>query len=143
MVVLPSAEIKMKLVIGFMRSVLSMKAPWPLWVILLMGLNMMGPLFFIHTVEAKAILLSTLAGGTLMMILFGRFGFVRLLGLGHIFWIPLVIWLGTRIPETSLDTPFGIWLVSVLIANLVSLAIDILDVTLYARGDRKPVVAHH
>ena len=119
-----------------------MKAPWPLWVAMLMALNMMGPLFFIHTLEAQAVLVSALAGAMLMMFLFGRYGFVRLLGLGHIFWIPLVIWLGTRIPESGLSTSFGVWLAFVLVANIVSLAIDILDVSLYLRGDRRPMVAH-
>ena len=119
-----------------------MKAPWPLWVVTLMALNMMGLLFFIHTLEAKAVLVSTLAGGVLMMFLFGRYGFVRLLGLGHFFWIPLVIWLGTRIPETGLSTPFGFWLALVLVANIISLVIDVLDVSLYIRGDRKPMVAN-
>ncbi|MBT3509620.1 MAG: hypothetical protein HN472_08780 [Nitrospina sp.] len=132
----------MQIVIGFMKSIFSMKAPWPLWVVTLMALNMMGPLFFIHTLEAKAVLVSTLAGGVLMMFLFGRYGFVRLLGLGHFFWIPLVIWLGTRIPETGLSTPFGFWLALVLVANIISLVIDVLDVSLYIRGDRKPMVAN-
>ena len=129
----------MQLVIDFMKAMYSMKAPWTLWVATLMALNMMGPLFFIHTMEAKAVLVSTLAGAVLMMFLYGRFGFVRLLGLGHIFWIPLVIWLGTRIPETGLSTPFGAWLALVLIVNIISLAIDMLDVSLYLRGDRKPI----
>ena len=74
-----------------------------------------------------------------MMFLFSRYGFVRLLGLGHIFWIPLVIWLGARIPELNLSTPFGIWLVGVLVANIISLVIDIRDVGLYLRGDREPM----
>lgn len=133
----------MQQVVEFMKSIFSMKSPWPLWVALLMALNMMGPLFFIQSLEAKAVLVSTLAGAMLMMFLFSRYGFVRLLGLGHIFWIPLVVWLGARISETSLETPFGIWLVSVLVANIVSLAIDMLDVSLYLRGDRKPMIANH
>lgn len=132
----------MKSVIRFMKSVFSMKAPWPLWVILLMALNMMGPLFFIHTMEAQAVLGSTMAGAMLMMFLFSRYGFVRLLGLGHIFWIPLVIWLGLRIPEMGLDTPFGIWLALVLACNIVSLVMDALDVSLYFMGDRKRIPTH-
>jgi hypothetical protein len=132
----------MKFGIEFMRSVLSMKAPWPLWVGALMGLNMAGPLFFIHTLEAKAVLVATLAGAIFMIWLFSRYGFVRLLGLGHIFWVPLVIWLGSRIPEITLDTPFGVWLILVLGANTISLAMDILDVSLYLRGDRKPLATH-
>ncbi len=132
----------MKIISEFMRSVFSMQAPWPLWVAGLMGLNMMGPLFFIGTLEAQAVLASTMVGAMLMVFLFSRYGFVRLLGLGHIFWVPLVIWLGTRIPETDLNTPFGAWIILVLGANILSLVLDILDVTLYLRGDRQPTVGH-
>ena len=82
---------------------------------------MAGPLFFIHTLGAKVVLGSTLAGAMLMMFIFSRYGFVRLVGLGHILWIPLVIWLGTRTSEMALDTPFGIWLALVLGANIASL----------------------
>lgn len=117
-----------------------MKAPWPIWVVLLMMLNMMGPLFFIHSLEAQAVLASTLAGALLMMFIFSGFGFVRLMGLGHIFWVPLVIWLGLRIPELTLDTPFAIWLVLVVGFNCLSLVMDLLDVSLYFMGDRKPLV---
>ncbi len=129
----------MRLVIRFMKSIFSMKAPWPLWVVLLMALNMMGPLFFIHTLEAQAVLISTLAGGMFMMLLFSGYGFVRLLGLGHVFWIPLVIWLGLRIPEIALDTPFGIWVALVLGFNILSLVMDTPDDSLYYTGDRTPL----
>ena len=133
-------EKEMQLVIRFMKSIFSMKAPWPLWVAMLMALNMMGPLFFIHTLEAQAILASTIAGAMLMMFLFSGYGFVRLLGLGHIFWVPLVICLGLRIPEIPLDTPFGIWVALVLGFNILSLVMDTMDVSLYLMGDRKPLV---
>ena len=133
----------MQLVKRFMKSVFSMKAPWPLWVALLMVLNMIGPLFFIHTMEAKAVLVSTMAGAMLMMLIFSGYGFVRLLGLGHIFWVPLVIWLGLRIPEIPLDTPFAVWLVMVVGFNCLSLVMDVLDVSLYFMGDRKPLVSQH
>lgn len=130
----------MQLVVRFMKSIYSMKAPWPLWVAMLMALNMMGSLFFIHTLEAKAVLASTMAGAMFMMLLFSGYGFVRLLGLGHIFWVPLVIWLGLRFPATDLDTPFGIWVALVLGFNILSLVMDTLDVSLYFLGDRKPMV---
>ena len=75
-----------------------------------------------------------------MMFLFSGYGFVRLLGLGHIFWVPLVIWLGLRIPEIPLDTPVGIWVALVLGFNILSLVMDTMDVSLYLMGDRKPLV---
>ena len=62
------------------------------------------------------------------------------LGLGHIFWVPLVIWLGLRIPEIDLGTPFGIWVALVLGFYILSLVMDTLDISLYFMGDQKPVV---
>ena len=64
----------MQLVVRFMKSIYSMKAPWPLWVAMLMALNMMGTLFFIHTLEAKAVLALTMAGSMFMMLLFSGYG---------------------------------------------------------------------
>jgi len=128
------------MVYSFMKSIFSMKFPWPLWVAMLMALNMVGPLFFIHTLEAKVVLGSTLAGAMLMMIIFCRYGFVRLMGLGHIFWIPVVIWLGTHTSEMVLDTPFGVWLVLIMVFNTLSIVLDSIDVMRYFNGDRKPIV---
>ena len=67
-------EKEMQLVVRFMKSIYSMKAPWPLWVAMLMALNMMGTLFFIHTLEAKAVLALTMAGSMFMMLLFSGYG---------------------------------------------------------------------
>ena len=51
-----------------------------------------------------------------------------------------MIWLGLRIPEINLGTPFGIWVALVLGFNILSLVMDTLDVSLYFMGDQKPVV---
>jgi hypothetical protein len=130
----------MDLVTRFMKAIFSMEAPWPLWVALLVALNMIAPLFFIETPEAKAVLISTLAGAGLMKLLFYKYGFVRLLGVGHIFWVPVVIWLGSRFTELSLESPFEIWLLSVMVFNSLSLILDAIDVVRYINGDRKPTV---
>ena len=70
---------EMGLVIRFM------KAPWHLWVALLVALNMIAPIFYIETLEAKVILISNLAAAGLMKLQFYKYSFVRLLGVGHIF----------------------------------------------------------
>ncbi|MFT4577676.1 MAG: hypothetical protein ACI9UO_000491 [Nitrospinales bacterium] len=131
----------MELVIRFMKAIFSMKTPWPLWVALLMVLNMIAPIFFIETLEAKVVLISTLAGAGLMILLFYKYGFVRLLGTGHIFWVPVVIWLGSRFSEFSFETPFEIWVLSIMVFNSHSLVLDLMDVVRYINGDRKPMVA--
>ncbi len=115
---------KMQLVIRFMKSIFAMKAPWPFWVAMLMGVNMMGPLFFIHTLEGQC-------GAGFHYSrrdthdVFLRPLWIRLasVGLGHIFWVPLVIWLAsTRIQHPFTDHGCAGY------------------VTLYCMGDRKLVV---
>ncbi|MBT5472520.1 MAG: hypothetical protein HOK41_18090 [Nitrospina sp.] len=130
----------MKTIIEFMRSMFGMKAPWPIWIGFLMALNMIVPIFFIETPEAKAVLLSTFAGAGLMMLLFNKYGFVRLLGLGHIFWLPIVIWLGSRFSEFSFTTPLEIWFLLIVGVNTISLILDAIDVVRYFNGDREPMV---
>jgi hypothetical protein len=108
---------------------------------MLMMLNMVGPLFFMHTLQAKMVLAATLAGAMLMMFIFSRYGFVRLMGLGHIFWIPVMIWIGFNdFAELSLETPFGIWLVLTMVCNTLSIILDSIDVMRYCNGDRDPMI---
>ncbi len=119
-----------------------MKFPWPLWVAMLMMLNMVGPLFFMHTLEAKMVLGSTMTGAMLMMFIFSRYGFVRLMGLAHIFWIPVMIWIGfSNFAELSLETPFGAWLVLTMVFNTFSIVLDSIDVMRYFNGDREPMIS--
>ncbi|MCF6287380.1 MAG: hypothetical protein L3K26_19695 [Candidatus Hydrogenedentes bacterium] len=106
-----------------------------LWVlVVLMGVNMVAPLAFWGTLEAKVVLV------TFMMALTARFGFTRILGLGHIFWIPLIAFLFTRWGLHPADTPMGIWLRVVILINGASLVMDGIDVVRYVRGEREPTV---
>jgi hypothetical protein len=49
----------------------------------------------------------------------------------------LVIWMGLRISQVHLDTPFGIWVALVFEFNILSLVMDTLDVSLYLMGNKK------
>jgi hypothetical protein len=82
-----------------------------------------------------------MAGGMTMMLLTARFGFTRILGLGHIFWIPLVIWLISRLSLHPPDNTLGWWIRAMIVLNSLSLLIDITDVMRYLAGDRKEIVA--
>ena len=76
----------------------------------------------------------------MQMALFGRFGWVRLLGIGHWPWLLLVPWAWLRlaaVPDASL-TRF--WLMSLIVLNTGSLLIDAVDVVRYMRGEREPVM---
>ncbi len=79
-----------------------------------------------------------LASAALMTAIFATKGFVRLLGIGHIFWVPMVPWLWIRLDQVGLDSPLGYWIAAVIVVDGISLVIDAVDVFRYLRGDRKP-----
>lgn len=119
-----------------------LRSPWPvkIWLMALMAANMVAPLFFIGHIEAQLSLAAIMAGGIFMMLLTARFGFSRILGLGHIFWIPLVIWLALRLDLHPADQALGIWMRILIVLNSLSLLIDTTDVIRYLAGDRKETV---
>ena len=67
-------------------------------------------------------------------------GFTRLLGLGHMFWIPLLWFLWTRLDGAPSDTFFGLWLRVLITLNALSLVIDTADVIRYIAGEREETV---
>ena len=87
---------------NFFKAMLLMPKPWVAWVGLLMAVNMVVPVFFMARLEAKVVLATMMASAGLMMFIFAQKGFVRLLGLGHILWIPLIFWLWGRV---NLEAP--------------------------------------
>ena len=121
---------------GIMRSPTHVR----LWLMLLLVFNLVVPLFYLHRVEAQVVLGTFLASALLMTILTGLSGFTRLLGLGHIFWIPLLYFLWTRLGWFPADDLFGIWIRVLIGVNAISLVIDGVDVVRYIAGDRAETV---
>ena len=119
---------------------LKMPLPWLVWIMLLVAVNLIVPLFYIQTFEAQVTIASIFAAAITQTYIHSKLGFVRLLGLSHIFWIPLVIWLGLRLGDIGLDSSFGLWLASLVLINSVSLVIDIMDVIRFIAGERSPTV---
>ncbi len=66
------------------RGILKMPVPWLIWLMLLVTANMVAPLFFLQYAEAQLVLATLMASMLLMTWLTARFGFTRILGLGHI-----------------------------------------------------------
>jgi hypothetical protein len=126
--------------IKFNKGVLGMSWPVKLWLLLLVAANGVAPLFFLDRVEAQVVLAAMMIGATLMSLLTARFGFSRILGLGHILWIPLLGWLAFRLGHIPADDAFGLWVRGVMLLNTVSLVMDAVDVVRYAAGDRKELV---
>jgi hypothetical protein len=132
---------KMQGFIKFNKGVLRMSWPIKMWLLLLVAANGVGPLFFLDRVESQVVLAAMMIGAMLMSLLTARFGFSRILGLGHILWIPLLGWLAFRLGQIPADDAFGMWIRGVIVVNALSLVIDGVDVFRYAAGERKELVA--
>ena len=130
----------MRAFIRFNQGILTMPIHWKLWLGILVGANFVAPLCFIETVEAKAVIGAFLVGTGLMTFLTARFGFSRILGLGHVAWIPLLAFLLPRCADIPAEDSFGIWLRVLIVLNSASLVIDAIDVVRYVRGERGETV---
>lgn len=131
----------MKVMIEFTKTMLLLPQPWLGWMGLLVAVNMVIPLYYIHTREAKVVLIAAMFGLMIMMAIFGAKGFVRLLGIGHIAWVPMLPWLWTRLDDTSFGSFFGYWLIAVIVLDSLSLIVDVVDIRRYIKGERTPHLA--
>ena len=131
----------MKAMIDFSRTMLTLPRPWVAWVILLMMANMILPLFYLGTPEGKVVLGAAVLGAILQTAIFSAKGFVRLLGIGHIAWVPMVYWLWTRLDLAPAGSLFRYWLLTTIVLVILSLLIDTTDVIRYLRGERKPYLS--
>ena len=84
-------------VIKFNRGILQLPNPVRLWLLLLMAVNFIVPFIYLQRSEAQVVLLTFFASFLLMVLITGASGFTRLLGLGHVLWIPLVFFLISRL----------------------------------------------
>ncbi len=123
-----------------MMKMIKRSTPLRLWLLQMITANMVIPLFFLGRLEAQVVIATFLASIMLMTALTAISGFSRLLGLGHVFWIPLLWFLWTRLGETPSDTFFGLWLRVLITLNALSLVIDTADVIRYIAGEREETV---
>ncbi len=100
----------------------------PLWVSFLMLVNFASVGFWSEP-TAKFILITFMVSSMLMMGLYSWFGFAKILGLGHILWIPLLLYVLTRLPHA--DGAFRVYLAAWSVVTAVSLAFDVVDVWKY------------
>lgn len=107
----------------------------PVWVFFLMAVNV-ASVWFWNEPLAKVIFVTFVFSAMLMMGLYSRFGFDKILGMGHIVWIPLIVYLLMEI-QTVRDT-FKSYLIILSISIAISLVLDIVDVWKYFT-DRKSV----
>jgi len=131
----------MKSMLNFMKTMIIIPIQWQIWLGVLVTANMVVPIFFIHTLEAQVVLATAIGGLVIMSVIFSIKGFVRLIGIGHIGWLPLVFWLWTNLEHASADSAFGYWLMAVIVLDSLSLVIDTIDVLRYIKGERTPFLA--
>ena len=87
----------MKTMISFIKTMFALPKPWVAWVMLLVVVNVVISLFYLTTIEAQVVLGAALIGAIIQTAIFSTKGFVRLLGMGHVLWVPMVFWLWGRL----------------------------------------------
>ena len=127
--------------IGFNKHLLRMPFVWLVWLMALVALNMIGPLFFLEHPEGQVVLGVFVISAALLVLLYAATGFTRILGAGHFLWLALLPWLWSRLDSIPPDDWLSHWIIAVIVMNGLSLVIDAVDVVRYVRGDRQPTVS--
>ncbi len=108
-----------------------------IWCVWLVAVNA-ACLYFITQIEGQVVLGVTTTAVVVQALIYGRSGFIRALGSVHVMWIPMFLWMATRIDTIAQDQPLAIWLTALFATNLVSFIVDTVDFTRFLRGERSP-----
>jgi hypothetical protein len=127
----------MKPLVDFLRNIFKMPMVWWPWMAGLPLINL-SSIFFLPRAEAWVVLGTGLLAATIMTVLHAKLGYVRLVGIGHFVWIPMLIWLVFRLDRILEGTLFYVWLITLIAVDTVSLLMDMADLVRYLRGDRSP-----
>jgi len=127
----------MKALFDLLRNIFKMPMIWWPWMAGLPLINL-SSVFFLPRTEAWVVLGTGLLAAAIMTFVHARLGYVRLVGIGHFVWIPMLIWLAFRLEKIPEGTLFYGWLQVLIVMDTVSLLIDINDFVRYMRGDRSP-----
>ena len=106
----------------------------PIWALVLMIVNLVSVGFWNEPL-AKVIFVIFMFSAMLMMGLYSRFGFEKILGMGHVLWIPLLVYVLMEMPNAG-DTFKG-YLIVLSISILISLVFDIVDVWKYFTNQKR------
>ena len=132
--------------IGFLRSVFEifgivllrfrpMQRAWGAWLIAVNA----ACLLFIQHIEAQVTLAAVGVAVLAQALIYQRKRFIRLLGMTHLPWVPMLTWIALRLDTLpGGETAFHAWLVVLMTTNAVSLAIDVWDAARFAHGERRP-----
>ncbi len=126
--------------IRFNKGLLKLPIGVQFWLMILMAGNLVVPLFYLDRLEAQVVVATFMLSFMLMVLVTGLAGFTRLMGAGHVFWIPLLYFLWARLDTLPPDDFFGLWVRVLMALNAVSLLIDGVDVARYVHGAREEIV---
>ncbi len=92
--------------VRYHRGLGKMPRRWKPWLMSLLMSNMIVPLFFLSNhMEAWVVLGTALLTGATFIALTAYSGFSRLLGFGHLPWVPMLVYLILRLPDAQQDFP--------------------------------------
>lgn len=114
----------------FFKDLLKQPVYEVIWVIYMMAINLFA-IHFWDELLAKIIVIVFMVSSMLMMGFYSKFGFTKILGLGHILWLPLAVYIAVLLPGA--ESLFFIYLMVLLATISISLVIDIYDVWSYFR----------
>ena len=117
----------------FFRDLLRQPRWVAVWVSVLAMVNMASLLFWSDPV-AKLIFVTFMVSAVAMMALYSYFGFEKILGAGHVFWLYLLPYTVMHIPSAT--GPFSIYLSFLSVFITISLVFDVVDVWSYFRAER-------
>jgi hypothetical protein len=96
-------------------------------------------LLFLRHPEAQVTLAAVGVAVLAQALIYQRKRFIRLLGVTHVLWVPMLTWIALRFDALPREeTAFRAWLVILVATNAVSLAIDAWDATRFILGERRP-----
>lgn len=132
--------------IGIFRSVFELFGivlvrfrPMPrMWGAWLVAVNS-ASLLFIQHIEAQVTLGAVGVAVLAQALIYQRRRFIRLLGVTHVLWVPMLTWIALRLDALPREeTAFRAWLIMLVATNAVSLAIDGWDAARFVLGERRP-----
>ena len=130
--------------IRYHRGLGKMPRRWKPWLMSLLMSNMIVPFFFLSEhLEAWVVLGTALVTGVAFIVLTAFSGFSRLLGFGHLPWVPMLVYLIVGFPEAQQSYPetwFILWLQAVIVLDIGSLILDTANVVRYFRGEHSEMV---
>jgi hypothetical protein len=111
---------------------------WGTWLVAVNAAS----LLFIQHMEAQVALGAVGVAVLGQALIYRRRRFIRLLGVTHALWVPMLAWMALRLDSIPKeDRGFRAWLVMLIATNAVSLVIDAWDATRFVLGERRPYYA--